>query len=45
MCLHPPRNALRSLLGQEAPGFPVAPDFSSLEVGHLKFLEDFAVGG
>lgn len=45
MCLHSPKNALHSLLAQEAPGFPVAPDFSSLEVWHLKFLQDFAVGG
>lgn len=27
------------------PGFPLASDFSSLEVGHLKLFEDFGAGG
>lgn len=45
MCLCSPKSTLRSLLGQEAPGFPLAPGFSSLEAGHLKLFEDFAVGG
>lgn len=45
MCLCSPKSALHSLLGQEAPGFPLAPDLSSLEVGHLKLFEDFGVGG
>lgn len=45
MCLRCPKSALHSLLGQEAPGLPLASDFYSLEAGHLKLFEDVGVGG
>lgn len=45
MCLCSPKSTMLSLLGQEAARFSLAPDFSSLEAGHLKLFEGFGVGG
>lgn len=35
-----PKNTGHSILRQGTPGFPLAPDFSSTEVGHLKLFEE-----
>jgi len=45
MCLCSPKSTLYSLLGQEAPGLPLASDFFFLEAEHLKLFEDFGDGG